>query len=68
MMSTKVQAFLLRKSREDKRLSREALARKADVSASLVEKLERGERTITYPISRKLGKALRVSWQKLCQQ
>lgn len=67
MSLTKLVAQNLRKTRHDRGLSQEEVARKAEVSVSYVSMLERGERTPPLDTLEHLAKALAVEPISLLQ-
>ena len=48
------------------RLTQEQLAEKADISRRYLQQIEAGEMNPTINVAARLGKALRCSWNRLC--
>lgn len=48
-------------------LTQEELAEKADISRRYLQQIEAGEMNPTINIASRLGKALRCSWNRLCE-
>ena len=49
------------------RLTQEQLAEKADISRRYLQQIEAGEMNPTINVATRLGKALRCSWNRLCE-